>query len=282
MSGATRVKALIRNLSKEKKINAQILLRNYMLERLLERISCSEYKHSFILKGGMLVAAMVGLDTRSTMDMDATLKGVSMVKDAVKVMFEKIISIPLDDGVVLKISSMEDIHDEANYPGLRVSLETFFDGIKQMLKVDITTGDTITPRAICYRFKLMLEPRSIEVMAYNLETVLAEKLETIISRSTANTRMRDFYDVYILGETQGKNIDDQILRKALLETVKNRGTTELLGQSGIIASEVIHSKVMKEMWKRYQAQFDYAEDVSWEMVSDALVHTLSRIENETS
>lgn len=222
MNSATKIKALIRNLSKEKSVNAQILLRNYMLERLLERVSSSEYKHGFILKGGMLVAAMVGLDTRSTMDMDATLKGVAITEDAVRIMFEKIVAVPLDDGVVMRVSSIENIHDEADYPGLRVSLEAFFDGIKQMLKVDMTTGDSITPRAIRYRFQLMLERRSIEVMAYNLETVLAEKLETIVSRSVANTRMRDFYDVYILVETQGKNIDYQLLREALLETATNR------------------------------------------------------------
>lgn len=281
MNNATQLKALIRNLSQEKNINAQILLRNYMLERLLERISLSEYKHSFVLKGGMLIAALVGLDTRSTMDMDATIRGVAVSKGKVQAIFEKILSVPIDDDVIMKIRSIEDIRDEADYAGLRVSLDTVFDGIRQSLKVDVTTGDTITPRAIRYNFKLMLEPRTIEVMAYNIETVLAEKIETIISRSAINTRMRDFYDIYILSKTQTDAIDYALLGDALSATAENRGTSELLPQAGQIISEVIQSNVMQDMWKRYQGQFNYAEDISWNEVSLALVAFLDEIASKT-
>lgn len=224
MNTATQLKALIRNLSKEKNINAQILLRNYMFERLLERISLSNYRHSFILKGGMLIAAMVGLDTRSTMDMDATIKGIPVTRESIRTMFDEICLISINDSVKMSVREIENIHDEAEYAGLRVTLDTYFDRVNQTLKVDITTGDKITPKEISYSFKLMLESRSIEVLAYNIETVMAEKLETKISRSTANTRMRDFYDIYILTELQAENINIGLLSDAIIATVNERGT----------------------------------------------------------
>ena len=164
MNTATQLKALIRNISKEKKVNAQILLRNYMLERLLERISVSKYKHNFILKGGMLIAAMVGIDIRSTMDMDATIKGVPASKENIKMMFDEILAVTVNDSVTMTIKSIDDIRDEADYAGYRVSVDTSFDGIKQTLKIDITTGDTITPCEVGYKFRLMLEDRTIEVL----------------------------------------------------------------------------------------------------------------------
>lgn len=270
MNTATQLKALIRNMSKEKNINAQILLRNYMLERLLERISLSKYKHKFILKGGMLIAAMVGLDTRSTMDMDATLKGAAVSQETIKLMFEEILAVPLEDGVNMNVKSIEDIRDEADYAGLRISLNTIFDGVKQNLKVDITTGDKITPREVSFSFKLMFEPRTIEVFAYNLETVLAEKLETIISRSTINTRMRDFYDVYILVKLQAEKIDNDLLTKALNATATARGTVQLMSEAKKIIAEIEQSKIIQGLWKRYQKKYNYAEDISWNEVMIAL------------
>lgn len=192
-----QLKDLIRNLSKEKSADAQILLRNYMMERFLERISLSEYKDKFILKGGMLVAAMVGLDARSTMDIDATVKGANVSVEDVENIIDAIVRVQIEDGVTFRVKTIQEIMDEAEYPGVRVSLETLFDGVTTPLKIDISTGDAITPREIKYRFKLMLEDRVIEVWAYNLETVLAEKIETIITRDVTNTRMRDFYDIHI-------------------------------------------------------------------------------------
>lgn len=263
MNTATQLKALIRNLSKEKKIDAQILLRNYMLERLLERISFSEYRNNFILKGGMLVAAMVGIDTRSTMDMDATIKGYTVTPDAVSKIFESILAIQLDDFVEMKVKSITDIHDEAEYGGIRVSIETLFDKIRQNLKVDITTGEDITPKEICFSFKLMLEDREIKVMAYNIETVLAEKLETIISRSTTNTRMRDFYDIYILSKLQNNNIVAEILKEAIEATTKRRGTFELLSNASQIIERIDRNIFMQDLWKRYQKKYNYAADIEW-------------------
>ena len=217
---ARQLKDLIRNLSKKKSADAQILMRNYMMERFLERISLSEYKNQFILKGGMLVAAMVGLDARATMDLDATIKGTNVSVEDV----EMIISIPLDDGVAFRIKQISEIMEEADYPGVRVSMETKFDGVITPLKIDISTGDVITPREIKYKFNLMLEDRTIEVWAYNLETVLAEKLETVISRNVTNTRMRDFYDIYILQELYGEQLQKQVLWTALVATAKKMET----------------------------------------------------------
>ena len=187
-----QLKDLIRNLSKTKSADAQLLMRNYMMERFLERMSLSAYHDKFILKGGMLVAALVGLDARSTMDMDATVKGVNVSVEDVENIIATIVSVPMDDGVTFYVKRITEIMDEAEYPGIRVNMETKFDGVTTPLKIDISTGDAITPKEVNYRFKLMLEDRSIDVLAYNLETVLAEKLETVITRTTTNTRMRTF------------------------------------------------------------------------------------------
>lgn len=228
INSARQLKDLIRNLSKKNSADAQILMRNYMMERLLERISVSDYKDKFILKGGMLVAAMVGLDSRSTMDLDATVKGVNITIEDVEKIVTSIISEQIEDGVEFRIKSVSRIMDEAEYPGVRVGMEAFFDGVRTPLKIDISTGDVITPSEIRYSFKLMLEDRSIEIYAYNLETVLAEKLETIISRNVANTRMRDFYDIHILQQIHAENIDADVFRDALIATSKKRGTQEML------------------------------------------------------
>lgn len=210
IKAARQLKDLIRNLSKEKSADAQILMRNYMMERFLERISLSEYRDNFILKGGMLVAAMVGLDARSTMDLDATVKGTYVNVENIENLIISIITVPIEDGVTFQLKSISEIMDEAEYPGIRVSMATTFDGVVTPLKIDISTGDVITPREVRYSFKLMLEDRSIDIWAYNLETVLAEKLETIITRTTTNTRMRDFYDIYILEQLHGRSLNPDI------------------------------------------------------------------------
>ena len=176
-----QLKDLIRNLSKKKAADAQMLMRHYMMERFLERISLSEYKDQFILKGGILVTAMIGLNARSTMDLDATVKGINVNPEDVEQIIVSIASVPLDDGVSFRIKSIGEIMDEAEYPGIRVSLETKFDGVITPFKVDISTGDIITPREVRYQLKLMLEERAIDIWAYNLETILAEKLDYYFS-----------------------------------------------------------------------------------------------------
>ncbi len=261
-----QLKDLIRNFSRKKSADAQILLRNYMMERFLERISVSEYKDRFILKGGMLVAAMVGLDVRSTMDLDATVKGADVNAKDIEDIIRSIISIPLEDGVVFRIKGISEIMDEAEYPGVRVSMETTFDGVVTPLKIDISTGDVITPREIRYSFQLMLEERSIEIWAYNLETVLAEKLETIISRNVSNTRMRDFYDIHILYQIHGRSLLVPVLHDALIATAKKRGTFIQMKDAVVVFDEIEQNPAMVQLWKSYQKKYSYASGLSWHMV----------------
>ena len=267
---ARQLKDLIRNMSKKKSADAQILMRNYMMERFLERISLSEYKDKFILKGGMLVAAMVGLDARATMDLDATIKGANVSLTDVETIISNIITIPIDDGVSFCIKRISEIMEEADYPGVRVSMETKFDGVITPLKIDISTGDVITPKEIRYSFNLMLEDRTIEVWAYNLETVLAEKLETVISRNVTNTRMRDFYDIYILQKLHGEQLNKEILWNALVATARKRGTLDLIESNEIreILNEIETSSVMENLWKTYQKNYSYAADVSWHIIME--------------
>lgn len=264
-----QLKDLIRNLSKKNATDAQILMRNYMMERFLERISLSEYRDHFVLKGGMLIAAMVGLDTRSTMDMDATVKGFPVNEASVKDMVEKILAVPVNDGVSFRVKRVQSIMDEAEYPGVRVSMETTFDGVITPLKVDISTGDVITPKEVRYRFKLMLEDRSIEVWAYNLETVLAEKLESIIYRGITNTRMRDFYDVYILSQMYADQLSAAVFHEALVATCRKRGHLEQLEDAVNVFDEVEQDAGMENLWRSYQKNFSYAADYSWHSVVES-------------
>lgn len=270
IKSSRQLKDLIRNLSKEKSADAQILIRNYMMERFLERISLSEYRDKFILKGGMLVAAMVGLDACSTMDIDATVKGANVSVVDVKNIITAIITVQIDDGVSFRVKRIQEIMDEAEYPGIRVSMETLFDGVTTPLKIDISTGDAITPREMKYNFKLMLEERTIEVWAYNLETVLAEKVETTISRDVTNTRMRDFYDIYVLDKLHGDSLNQEVLHDALFATAKKRGSTERIKEAEKVFNDVEESEVMKGLWASYQKKFTYACDVQWKMVMETV------------
>lgn len=265
-----QLKDLIRNLSKKKSADAQVLMRNYMMERFLERISLSEYRDTFILKGGMLVAAMVGLDARSTMDLDATVKGATLNRETIETIIDGILSAPVDDGVSFQVKSISDIMDETEYPGVRVSMSAAFDGTVTPIKIDISTGDVITPRAGQYHFKLMLEDRSISLWAYNLETVLAEKLESAISRATTNTRMRDFYDIYILSRMYQDTLDADTLRQALAATSHKRQSEHMLLEGDEILKEVEASPVMQKLWESYQKKFSYASDIGWPDVMSAV------------
>ena len=229
--------------------------------------------YNFILKGGMLIAAMVGLDAWSTMDLDATVRGASVNVEDIENLTSSIIAVPIEDGVEFQVKSISEIMDEAEYPGIRVSMATVFDGVVTPLKIDISTGDVITPRAVRYRFRLMLEERSIDIWAYNLETVLAEKLETMIARTITNTRMRDFYDLYILEQLHGRSLDSDILRHALLATARKRGTERRLKEAKEVFSEVENSHAMQALWSAYRRKFSYAADLEWNTVMGA-VHRL--------
>lgn len=265
-----QLKALVRNLAKGNSIQAQIIMRNYVMERFLERISLSKYRNNFILKGGMLISAMVGLDTRSTMDIDTTIKNMPLSVDNAREMIEEIIAIPIDDGMTFSIKSVGEIMDEAEYSGVRANLEATLETMRTPLKVDISTGDIITPREIAYTFKLMFEERTISILAYNLETVLAEKMETVIARGVANTRLRDYYDLYILQNEYSHIINMEQFRTAFLATSKKRNSVQLIADGNRILKEIVDSEVMQGLWQSYQKKFGYAEDITWEMIMDSI------------
>lgn len=258
-----QLKAWIKNMSSKVKVNENIILQNYMLERLLERISVSDYKYKFILKGGMLITAIVGIDMRNTLDMDATIKGFDLEKDNLENILGDIFKIDLDDGVSFEFGGIKEIRQEDEYGGYRVSLDAKFDKLVVPMKLDITTGDIITPKEVKYKFNLMFEERSIEILAYNMETVIADKFETIISRNIDTTRARDFYDIYILWTTQQKNLDKKLLKQAIIKKFEYRESTNKLNNADEIIEVIKDSEVLKEHWKNYQSKFSYAEDISY-------------------
>ena len=252
-----QLKALVRNLTKGDSLQAQIIMRNYVMERFLERISLSKYRNNFILKGGMLVSAMVGLDTRSTMDIDTTIKNMPLSVENAREMIEEIIAVPIDDGMTFSIKSVGEIMDEAEYTGVRVNLEATLETMRTPLKVDISTGDIITPREVLYTFKLMFEERTISILAYNLETVLAEKMETVIARGVANTRLRDYYDLYILQNEYTHAISMEQFKAAFLATCKKRNSIQLIAEGNKILKELLLYKRLEKgsfVWPRNESE----------------------------
>ena len=259
-----QLKAWVKNMSTKVDVNENIILQNYMLERLLERISVSEYKYKFILKGGMLITVIVGIDMRNTLDMDATIKGFDLEKDNLENILDDIFKIDLDDSVNFEFKGIKEIRQEDEYGGYRVSLDAKFDKLVVPMKLDITTGDVITPKEIKYKFDLMFEDRSIEILAYNMETVIADKFETIISRNIDTTRARDFYDIYILWTTQQKNFDKKLLKQAIIKKFEYSESSDRLNNIDEIMEVIKDSDALKEHWKNYQSKFSYAEDISYE------------------
>lgn len=269
MSKAMSLKAKIRNIAKQKNIPAQVILQNYMFERLLVRLSASEYKEKFVLKGGMLVAAIVGLDNRATMDMDTTLKNLPLTPEAIRSALEDICSIAFDDGVVYEIGTISPIRKDDIYGGYRVMLNARFDIILTPLSIDVSTGDVITPHAVQYNFsEIFDDEKSYELWAYNIETVMAEKVETILRRGIFNTRPRDFYDAYILTTTQ--KFDITVFEDALKATANHRGTTNQIADVPSILHNIEESPELKTMWDKYRKQFSYAKDITYEQIMDSI------------
>lgn len=266
-----QMKDLLNYMAKKTGINVQILQRNYMMERLLERISLSKYMDNFILKGGILVAAMVGIDSRSTMDMDASIKNIELNRDEIEKIFSDLANMDIGDDVSLVIKSIDEIREEFEYSSYRISLQGIVDETVIPMKVDISTGDIITPREVKYPFKLILENRKIDIWAYNLETVLAEKMETTVSRNTLNTRMRDFYDIKVLYIMRKQDIDIDLLKKALEHTAQKRNTENALRDYGKILNDIMNDTEMKTLWKNFQKKFTYASEFEWSDVMNTVM-----------
>ena len=263
------LKAKIRNIAKEKNIPAQVILQNYMFERLLVRLSVSEYKEKFVLKGGMLVAAIVGLDNRATMDLDTTLKNLPLTPEAIRTALETVCAIKTNDGVVFEIGTITPIREDDIYGGYRVMLNAKFDTMLTPLSIDVSTGDSITPHAVQYNFaEIFDEEKSFELWAYNIETVMAEKVETILRRGVFNTRPRDFYDTYILTTTQ--NFDKAIFAEALKATADHRGTAQQIADVPSIIHNIEESAELKTMWDKYRKQFAYAADIEYVQIVEVL------------
>ena len=277
MKNAMQLKSVISKIAKEKHIPAQLVMQNYMLERLLERISRSKYQGNFILKGGLLIASMVGLHSRATMDMDATIRNHPVNENSIKTMFEEIVSIPIDDDISFSFQGVGEIRKNDAYGGYRISLTANFPPMRVPLKLDITTGDKITPKAIEYSYPMMFSDGTLEIFAYNLETILAEKLETVISRGDQNTRPRDYYDIFILSKLKGHEIDRDILRKALSETAKKRHSDDLIPQYRSIVEQVVKSTSMLQHWKTYQRDYEYARGVEFSSVCETIINIMDSI-----
>ena len=277
MKNAMQLKSAISKIAKEKHIPVQLVMQNYMLERLLERISRSKYQGNFILKGGLLIASMVGLHSRATMDMDATIRNHPVNENSIKTMFEEIVSIPIDDDISFSFQGVGEIRKNDAYGGYRISLTANFPPMKVPLKLDITTGDKITPKAIEYSYPMMFSDGTLEIFAYNLETILAEKLETVISRGDQNTRPRDYYDIFILSKLKGHEIDRDTLHKALSETSQKRNSGDLIPQYHSIMGQIVKSTAMQQHWKTYQRDYEYARGVEFSSACETIINIMDSL-----
>ncbi len=265
-----QLKDKLKNLAQKNELFSGTLLQNYMMERFMERVSLSRYRDNFILKGGFLIAAMVGITLRSTMDIDATIKGLPVSQQEIERIISEVLAIPVEDHVTFEMKSIKPIHEDGEYEGFRLVILAGFQTIRINLKLDITTGDLIIPREVEYPFKLMFEDRCIPVKAYNLNTILAEKIETILSRNIANTRARDYYDVYILLTTRSDSIDKNELLDALFQKAQERGTLGYVNQHDKYLSDIRESRDLQKIWIVYKGKYQYAEDIEFEEIVNCL------------
>ena len=269
IKSATAVKAKIKNKAGGNSDKSQIMLRIYLMERLLERVSLSKYRDNFVLKGGLLVSSLVGVDMRSTMDVDTTVKSLPLNKESAQRILEEIMAIDIEDGVAFRITKVQDIMEGHEYEGVRFMIECTMDKLKQTIKIDISTGDEITPRAIAYKLPLIIEDRSIDLWAYNLETLLAEKLETIMVRAEANTRMRDFYDIHVLLKQEVVTVDRAILKNAFYATCKRRESTEQIATIDDVINKIADDGVMRQQWNNYRKTNYYVGNLEWDDVIES-------------
>lgn len=261
-----QIKGRIKSVAKQNNADARTLMRIYMMERFLERLAQSEYRDNFIIKGGILVTAMIGVAHRSTMDIDTSMKNLNLsAEDALRVV-NQVKDIDLDDGVSFDVKDVSNIMDEMEYPGIRVTMNANVGRLITPLKIDISTGDVITPRAIEFNYDLLLEDRSISLWSYNLETILAEKLQTVLARGILNTRMRDFYDIRMLLDTYEDKVNKVVLKDAFAATCKKRGTDHLQEQAEEIIKIIEADEQLQVLWRAYQKKYSYAAEIDYASV----------------
>ena len=271
-----QLKDKISNLSGNNSTKAQMLIRKYMMERFLARIAQSEYKNNFILKGGMLVSAIVGIEARATMDIDTTVRSLPLTKEVASSIIKEIATIDLDDGLSFNITKVEDIMEEHDYAGIRFTLEVTLEKLRDTIKIDVSTGDEITPAAIEFSYKMMFDDEKLDIWSYNLETVLAEKLETIVARSTLNTRMRDFYDIHILWTEMQSDINLKILEQAIINVARKRGTLHLFDNLDSILADIKQSDYLENNWNNYKEYNYYVGDLAWQDVLQTSCNILEK------
>ena len=255
-----------KNLAKENNINVNEVLQNYMFERILERLSVSKYKYNFILKGGLLLSSIMGIDTRTTMDMDTCIRGITLTDQELYSVLKEILDINLEDGVEFSIKNSKPIKEEDEYSGLRYNILAMFDHLKVNLSIDIATGDLITPREIEYNYKMLFEDRNLKIMAYNIESIIAEKFQTLISRGVLNSRMKDYYDLYYL--IKNKEFSEEILKTAINKTFEKRKTD--ISNVNSVLNDIKNADFIKEMWINYSNHYPYANEVKFEEVISAM------------
>lgn len=261
-----QIKGRIKSVAKQNNADARTLMRIYMMERFLERLAQSEYRDNFIIKGGILVTAMIGVAHRSTMDIDTSMKNLNLsAEDALRVV-NQVKDIDLDDGVSFDVKDVSNIMDEMEYPGIRVTMNANVGRLITPLKIDISTGDVITPRAIEFNYDLLLEDRSISLWSYNLETILAEKLQTVLARGILNTRMRDFYDIRMLLDTYEDKVNKVVLKDAFAATCNKRGTDHLQEQVEEIIKIIEADEQLQVLWRAYQKKYSYAAEIDYASV----------------
>ena len=258
------LKAKVSNLSKKTNIPNKYLIQHFMFEALLKRISMSIYKDKFIIKGGLLLSSIFGVNLRSTMDLDTTIKGLPLDRTTITKVVNEIISIDLKDNIKLEIENIKDIREEELYSGFNINLKAEFDGLRTNLMIDITTGDVITYKEVQFEYKTLFDNEIVNIMTYNYETIIAEKFEAIISRNIDNTRMKDYYDLYMFVNLKWDDIDKTILRKAIFNTSKKRETLNYIEEADKYIELINEDSKLKSLWKNYQNNYVYAKDISFE------------------
>lgn len=264
------LKAKISKLVAKTNISNKYIIQTFMFEALLKRISVSEYKDKFIIKGGLLLSSIFGVNLRSTMDLDTTIKGLPLNMQTIENVFNKIISIDLADNIKLKIENIKDIRLEDEYSGFNVNLKAEFDGLKTNLLIDITTGDVITYKEVEFKYYTLFDDEAINIMTYNYETIIAEKFETIIFRNIDNTRMKDYYDLYMFVNLKWNEINKDILRKAIINTSKKRNTENYIEDANSYIEMIQEDDRLKSLWNSYVSNYEYAKDITFEDTINAI------------
>lgn len=255
------IKRLAKEIEIKYDLNYYEILQRYMFERVLERISVSKYHDNFILKGGLLLSAMFGIDNRMTKDMDATITGIDVSKDKMIKVLNEILSINLNDGVKFDVVNITDIREDDEYGGNKYHIVGKLQSLKVNLEIDISTGDKVTPKELKYKYPLIFEDRTIMISSYNIETILAEKIETILRRGTFNSRMKDFYDVYYFLTKLRKDMDINILKEAVDNTFTKRDSFEYLSDFEQIIDSIIGNERIEKLWNIYSNKYKYANGI---------------------